>query len=90
MMEQLQEKFILGGRLDETNVAEWVRNVLAVMEPYVSRDMVFPTSSEERSAFFRRILVENGQVFARWGWKMLKRGPVRGFKFDLKLTLKKD
>lgn len=83
LTEDLQERFILGGRLNETNAAEWIENVLAVMAPYASEVKSFPDSSKERSTLLRRILAENGQVFARGGWKISVRRPVRGFKFDL-------
>lgn len=88
LTEDLQEKFILGSRLNETNAAEWIQNVLAVMEPYAEEEQSFPASLKERSALLRRILAENGQVFARGGWQISIRRPVRGFKFDLAVRRK--
>jgi hypothetical protein len=45
----------------------WLREALGIVQPYVKVwDGVWPDAEEERMEMLRRILVENGQLFARW------------------------
>lgn len=75
------------GRLDESTIDAWIKNVVGVLEPYTLEKRVALATIDERTALLRRILAENGQLFARGGWKFSKRGPTRGFKFDLQLSI---
>lgn len=85
-LEKIKRDIIQKGRLDETNVDEWIDNAVAVMQPYTSQQNKFPATEGDRTLLFRRALTENGQLFARGGWKFSKRGPARGFKFDLEIA----
>jgi hypothetical protein len=52
-----------------------------VMEPYVQRwDAQWPAAIEDRSGLLRHILMENGQLFARWKLSPLS----KEFNFELK------
>ncbi|XWW96262.1 hypothetical protein V2A60_004235 [Cordyceps javanica] len=73
-------------RLRETTVDEWIDNALDLMKPHASEQKVFPSTEKDRMKLFRRTLAENGQVFARGGWKFAQRGPPRGYKFDLEVA----
>lgn len=86
---KLKQHIIEKGRLNEANADEWIQNVLEVMEPYALLQQVFPAKDEGRTALLRRILAENGQLFARGGWKFSKRGPAHGLKFDLAVPMAK-
>jgi hypothetical protein len=89
LIAKLKQRFIEKGRLNEANADEWIQNVLEVMEPYALNQQVFPAKYEGRTALLRRILAENGQLFARGGWKFSERGPAHGFKFDLAVPIAK-
>ncbi|KAF7522268.1 hypothetical protein PCG10_007569 [Penicillium crustosum] len=55
------------GKIEEGRIRRWLREVLGVVEPYVKTwEGVWPTIEVERREVLRRILVENGQLFARW------------------------
>lgn len=82
--KKMRQGVLEKGRLDETTMDEWIENVLGVIEPYTLEQKVFPATNDGRTALLRRVLAENGQLFARGGWQFGKRGPARGFKFDLK------
>lgn len=88
-IDKVKRGAIEKGRLEEDNADEWLRNALAVMEPYALANDVFPTAEHERTALLLKVLAENGQLFARGGWKFSARGPARGFKFDLSVALEK-
>lgn len=85
--DKIRRGFLEKERLAEATVDEWIQQVLGVMEPYVVEEKAIPATDEERTKLFRRILAENGQLFARGGWKFSKRGPARGFKFDLEMPI---
>lgn len=87
--EKMKQGILEVGRLDETTVDEWIQKVLEVMEPYALELKVFSVENKNRTVLLRRILAENGQLFARGGWKFSKRGPERGFKFDLQVAMDK-
>lgn len=80
------------GRLNEARYDEWFNNVLKVMQPYAEEKKEFPVMDEDRRAFLRRILAENGQLFARGGWQFnpsSARMPKRCFMFDLEVAFDK-
>jgi hypothetical protein len=55
------------GRIEEGRAGRWLREVLGIVEPYVRIwEGVWPATEVERGEVLRRILVENGQLFARW------------------------
>ncbi len=85
--QNMRRQFLEKDRLRETTVDEWIDNVLGLMEPYASEQKVLPSADKDRMELFRRSLAENGQVFARGGWRFSKRGPPRGFKFDLEVAM---
>ena len=65
-MEDLKRWIIEAGRIDESKAEQWIQEVLMVMGPYVQKWDVWPAAVEERSGLLRHILIENGQLFARW------------------------
>jgi len=68
------------GRIGEGRAGRWLREVLGVVEPYVRMwEGVWPGAEEERGEVLRRILVENGQLFARWKVSPL----LKEFSFEL-------
>lgn len=64
---RIKQGTVVVGRLDETTVDEWIEKELEVMDPYVLEKKVFPVADQQRTELFRRILAENGQLFARGG-----------------------
>ncbi|KAG7287179.1 hypothetical protein NEMBOFW57_006684 [Staphylotrichum longicolle] len=69
------------GRIAEDRAGRWLREVLAVVEPYVRMwEGVWP-GTEERGEVLRRILAENGQLFARW--QVSPRLKEKEFSFEL-------
>lgn len=80
--EELKRGIVEAGRIDEEKKAEeWLQQVLMVMEPYVQKvDGQWPAAVEDRSELLRQILMENGQVFARWKLSPLS----KEFSFELK------
>ncbi|KAK1989349.1 hypothetical protein LZ30DRAFT_576271 [Colletotrichum cereale] len=65
-VEEFKQRMVAAGRIDETRAEQWIREALMVMEPYVRKKDEWPASEEDRGELLRRILVENGQLFARW------------------------
>ncbi|KAL4935057.1 hypothetical protein BDV06DRAFT_234741 [Aspergillus oleicola] len=65
-LQVLEKGMVQSGRIKEDKAGVWLREALAVMEPYVRNWDVWPNTEEERSEMLRRILVENGQLFARY------------------------
>lgn len=68
-IEDLKQRIVEMGRIkDESKAEQWVREVLKVMAPYAQkRDQDgWPAAVEDRGELLRRILLENGQLFARW------------------------
>lgn len=83
-IDDLAKRVAAGGRLETKDMAEqWIREALKVMEPYISEDQEWPTSEKNRSELLRRILLDNGQLFARWGWHFGRRGPPKACVFNL-------
>jgi hypothetical protein len=80
-MEDLKRWIVEAGRIDESKAEQWIQEVRMVMEPYVQQKWdVWPTAAEDRSGLLRHILMENGQLFARW-----KLSPTsKEFDFELK------
>ena len=66
-LEELERGMVGTGRIEEGRANRWLREVLEVMEPYVRTwEGVWPATEPERGKVLRRILVDNGQLFARW------------------------
>ncbi|KAJ5922057.1 hypothetical protein N7516_009760 [Penicillium verrucosum] len=66
-LEELERGMVGTGRIEEGRANRWLREVLGVMEPYVRIwEGVWPAAEEGRGEVLRRILVDNGQLFARW------------------------
>ncbi|KAL4931019.1 uncharacterized protein BDV17DRAFT_297504 [Aspergillus undulatus] len=66
LLQKLETGTVQSGRIREERAGLWLREALGVMEPYVRIwEGVWP-DAEERGKMLRRILVENGQLFARW------------------------
>jgi hypothetical protein len=66
-LEELERGMVGTGRIKEERAGRWLREVLGVVEPYVRIwEGVWPATEVERGKVLRRILVENGQLFARW------------------------
>lgn len=68
LLLELETGMVQSGRIKEERAGLWLREALGVMEPYVRIwEGVWPDDAEEeRGKMLRRILVENGQLFARW------------------------
>jgi hypothetical protein len=79
-LEELERGMVGTGRIQEGRAGRWLREVLGVVEPYVRIwEGVWPAIEVERGEVLRRILLENGQLFARW-----KLSPVlKEFSFEL-------
>ncbi|PWY78479.1 hypothetical protein BO94DRAFT_577268 [Aspergillus sclerotioniger CBS 115572] len=66
-LEELEKGMVWKGRIAEGRAGRWLREALEVVEPYVNMwEGAWPGAEEERGEVLRRILVENGQLFARW------------------------
>ncbi|KAL4749637.1 hypothetical protein BDW72DRAFT_213974 [Aspergillus terricola var. indicus] len=66
-LEELERGMVRSGRIKADTAGVWLREALGVVEPYVRIwEGVWPDAEEERAEVLRRILVENGQLFARW------------------------
>lgn len=66
-LEELERGIVGKGRIREGRAGRWLREALGVVEPYVRMwEGAWPGAEEERGEVPRRILVENGQLFARW------------------------
>ncbi|KAK1142346.1 hypothetical protein N8T08_007898 [Aspergillus melleus] len=66
LLRELETGMMQSGRIEEDKVGLWLREALGVMEPYVRIwEGVWP-DAEERRKMLQHILVENGQLFARW------------------------
>ncbi len=65
-MEDLKRWIVEAGSIDESKVELWIQEVRMVMAPYVQKWDVWPATVEDRSGLLRHILMENGQLFARW------------------------
>ena len=66
--EELKQGIVGARMIGESRVGQWITEVLKVMELYVqSYDGTWPTTNENRTELLQRILLENGQLFGRWG-----------------------
>ncbi|KAF6803189.1 rta1 domain protein [Colletotrichum sojae] len=67
-VEELKLRVVEAGRLDEHEANNWLLQALKVVGPYIEeiRQHGTPISDENWKELLRRILVENGQLFARW------------------------
>ncbi|KAF4885839.1 hypothetical protein CGCF415_v015298 [Colletotrichum fructicola] len=79
-VEEVKQRMVAGGRIDDNRVEQWIREALMVMEPYVRKKDGWPASEQDRSEMLRHILVENGQLFARWSLSESS----KEFNFELK------
>ncbi len=81
LLEETERGMAGKGRIGEDRAGRWLREVLAVVEPYVRMwEGVWP-GTEERGEVLRRILAENGQLFARW--QVSPRLKEKEFSFEL-------
>lgn len=64
--EDLKQRMVDAGRIEESRAAQWIQQVLMVMKPYVHKWPGGPLAAEDSSELLRHILAENGQLFARW------------------------
>ncbi|ERF73979.1 hypothetical protein EPUS_03793 [Endocarpon pusillum Z07020] len=81
-LDDLKRGIAAAGRIeDETKAEQWIQKALTLIEPYVQKgDTQWPITVEDRSELLRLILLENGQLFARW-----KLSPIsKEFNFELK------
>ncbi|KAI9034936.1 uncharacterized protein KD926_004999 [Aspergillus affinis] len=79
-LEELEKGMALKGRIGEERAGRWLKEALKVVEPYVRMwEGAWPAVEEERAEMLRRILVENGQFFARWKFSPL----LKEFNFEL-------
>lgn len=65
-MEDLKRLIVEADSYDESKVEQWIQEVRIVIEPYVQKWNVWPAAVEDWSGLLRHILMENGQLFARW------------------------
>ncbi|KAL4861055.1 hypothetical protein BDV12DRAFT_77019 [Aspergillus spectabilis] len=66
LLQELETGMVQSGRIREERAGLWLREALGVMEPYVRIwEGVWP-DAEKRGKMLQQILVENGQLFARW------------------------
>ncbi|KAL3436216.1 hypothetical protein BDV09DRAFT_165662 [Aspergillus tetrazonus] len=66
LLQELETRMVQSGWIREERAGLWLREALRVMGPYVRIwEGVWP-DAEETGKMLRRILVENGQLFARW------------------------
>lgn len=63
---ELKRRMVQEELIDRERAGAWVREALEIMEPYVREWQGVWPGVEERGKMLRRILVENGQLFARW------------------------
>lgn len=79
-LEELERGMVKKGRIREGRAGRWLMEALGVVEPYVRIwDGAWPGAEEGRGEMLRRILVENGQLFARWKVSPL----LKEFSFEL-------
>ncbi|GIC87417.1 uncharacterized protein Aud_003801 [Aspergillus udagawae] len=79
-LKELERGMVRSGRIGEGRAKVWLREALGVVEPYVRIwEGVWPDAEEERGKVLRRILVEYGQLFARWKVSPL----LKEFSFEL-------
>ena len=78
-LEELEAGMVAKGRITNERAGSWLREALVVVEPYVRIwEGVWP-DMEERGKLLRQILVDNGQLFARWKVSP----PSKEFTFEL-------
>lgn len=65
-MEDLKRLIVEAGSYDESKVEQWIQEVRIVIDPYVQKLNVWPTTIEDQSGLLWHILMDNGQLFARW------------------------
>ncbi|KAL4815127.1 hypothetical protein BDW67DRAFT_191782 [Aspergillus spinulosporus] len=66
-LEELERGMVRSGRIREDMAGVWLREALGIVEPYVRIwEGGWPDAEEEWAEMLRRILVDNGQLFARW------------------------
>lgn len=64
---ELEREMVRSRRIKEDIVGVWLREALGVIKPYVRIwDGVWPDAEDEWARVLRLILVDNGQLFARW------------------------
>lgn len=67
LLEELGNGMVAKGRIKVERAGKWLKEALGLVEPYIKVwGGVWPDAEEESREMLRRILVENGQLFARW------------------------
>lgn len=64
LLQKLETGMLQSGRIEKERAGLWLREALEVIKPYVWEGL-WP-DVKERQKTLRQILVENGQLFARW------------------------
>lgn len=84
LIGDLKQRVVSAGRINNEERAEqWIRQALEIIQPYTAEQLDWPTSEANRSGLLRRILLDNGQLFSRWGWQFGTRGPPKACIFEL-------
>ncbi|KAJ0423309.1 hypothetical protein BJY00DRAFT_321954 [Aspergillus carlsbadensis] len=66
-LEQLEKGMVAKGRIKADRAGTWLKETLRIIKPYISIwHGLWPDGEEERGEMLQWILVENGQLFARW------------------------
>ncbi|KAK4660711.1 hypothetical protein QC762_121465 [Podospora pseudocomata] len=79
LLKEMERGMVQTGRIGEDRAGKWLTEVLLVVEPYVKVWQGVWPGVEARGQVLRRILVENGQLFARWKVSPL----LKEFDFEL-------
>ncbi len=78
-LEELEAGIVTKGKITKERAGNWLREALVVVEPYVRIWEGVWSDMEERGKLLRQILVDNGQLFARWKVSP----PSKEFTFEL-------
>lgn len=65
-VEKVERRLVAAGRIDDSRAEQWIREALMVMESYLRKKDEWSDFEENRGELLRQILVENGQLLARW------------------------
>ncbi|KAF4785630.1 rta1 domain protein [Colletotrichum scovillei] len=67
-LEEVKRQLVAAGRIDENRAAQWIREVLMAMKPYLRMNDGQSDYEKNRGELLRQILVEDGQLLG--GWKL--------------------
>lgn len=82
-IESVKQRMVQAGRIEEDKVDDWVRQALALMEPYAAQEDYKWSEGADRDQLLQQALLNNAQLFARWGWMYGRRMTPRAAMFDL-------